>query len=417
MKKLMLVFAACIAVCGCQTQNALRPTVRVAPVPDQLMTAEIQKAIDGCAEKGGGVVEFPAGNYLTGGLHLRSNVTLLFDKGATLTGSGDYQDYGKWDWGNALIKGEHLTNIAIRGQGTLDGVSCRCRFGEEKFRGPHCIRLVDCDGIVISGIKIVRSANWAINCLRCRNARVERVTILGGHDGLHSRFGANFYVEGCDFRTGDDAFAGNDNQNFTVRNCKINTSCNGFRFGCLDLLVEDCRIWGPGEYRHQISKRDNTLAAFVHFSPQDVHPKLESGNWLIKNVTVDAVDQFYVYDYRKGNWQTGRPVTTVRFENIRATNVKKAFTVVGDAQRQFQLSVSDASFSAASGPLPTAYEGVPIDSPAFCNFDTFGLVRLCDVRFDVPGPGAVLRASNGDTVILRGTKSPADFQHVTTVLH
>jgi len=41
----------------------------------------------------------------------------------------------------------------------------------------------------------------------------------GGHDGLHSRFCLNFSVSRCDFRTGDDAFAGSSIAALPVRKC------------------------------------------------------------------------------------------------------------------------------------------------------------------------------------------------------
>ncbi|NJK86020.1 MAG: hypothetical protein HC906_08735 [Bacteroidales bacterium] len=130
------------------------------------------------------------------------------------------------------------------------------------------------------------SANWAINCRYCSTAKVDSVSIFAGHDGLHTRFCDGFTVTRCDFRTGDDAFAGNDNRDFVVRDCKINTSCNGFRMGCMNLTVKNCLFWGPGEYVHKIQKRNNMLSAFVHFSPKDENPKLQSGNWLIEDITV-----------------------------------------------------------------------------------------------------------------------------------
>lgn len=49
-----------------------------------LMTATIQKAINTCAENGGGEVIFSAGTYHCGGIELKSKVALHFEKGAML---------------------------------------------------------------------------------------------------------------------------------------------------------------------------------------------------------------------------------------------------------------------------------------------------------------------------------------------
>jgi hypothetical protein len=288
-----------------------------------LMTRTIQKAIDSCAATGGGEVLFSPGTYLTGGIHLKSNVTLNLEKGAILVGSDKYADYEN----DAFVFGKDLSDIAIKGEGIIDGVDCYNPGGEEGFRGPHCIRLINCKSIVLSGFTIKNSANWAINCRYCSFAKVETVSIRGGHDGLHTSFCSNFTVTGCDFRTGDVSFAGNDNRNFIVTDCMINTSCNGFRMGCLNLTVKHCKFWGPGEYVHKIQKRNNMLTAFVHFSPSDENPKLQSGNWLIKDVIIENVDHFYMYNYENGLWQTGQPVTGVRFEGVTATGILSAFYI------------------------------------------------------------------------------------------
>ena len=402
-------FLCCVLLC---TANADQ-RISLEPSPgDDLMTAKIQDAIDRCAAAGGGTVFFAAGNYNTGGLHLKSDITLEFAKDAKLIGSADYRDYGKWSWGNALIRGEGLTNIVIKGEGVLDGSDCRCPHGEEGFRGPHCIRLVNCVNIEVSDIKIVRSANWALNFRHCRKGRVERVTVLGGHDAFHSRFGSDFTVTDCDFRTGDDAVAGNDNRDFVIRNCRLNTSCNAFRFGCLNLLVEGCHIQGPGEYKHLKQNRNNTLSAFVHFAPKDDNAKRESGNWLIRDLAVDNVDNLYMYNFPKGLWQTGQPATTIRFENVKATNLKRCFTVVGDTERKFELSIKNAHFSQTKGAKAAgSFEGAKLTSPHFCSFKSFGSVTMENVTFDLPEGAPAITAENGDVfstkdAVLSGTEEP-----------
>ena len=177
---------------------------------------------------------FVAGTYLSGGIELKNNVTLQLEKGAVLLGSDKYTDYNpKHD---AFIYGENLSNIAIQGEGIIDGVDCYNPKGEEGFRGPHCIRLINCRKIQIRGITVKNSANWAINCRYCSGAAFENVSIRAGHDGLHTRFCENFTVKGCDFRTGDDAFAGNDNRDFVITDCKINTSCKIGRASCRGIV-------------------------------------------------------------------------------------------------------------------------------------------------------------------------------------
>src|ERR1700723_1148157 len=56
-------------------------------------TLAIQLTIERCSALGGGEVVVPAGDYLTGALAMRSNVTLRIEEGATLNGSPDMADY------------------------------------------------------------------------------------------------------------------------------------------------------------------------------------------------------------------------------------------------------------------------------------------------------------------------------------
>jgi polygalacturonase len=103
-----------------------------------LDTASINRAIDAAAAQGGGTIYFPAGTYLSFSIHLKSNITLYLDNGATILaadpkehkGSYDlpepnefdmYQDFGHSHWQNSLIWGIGVENVAIIGQGKIDG--------------------------------------------------------------------------------------------------------------------------------------------------------------------------------------------------------------------------------------------------------------------------------------------------------
>ncbi len=309
-------------------------------VPDgkTLSTNAIQKAIDSCAERGGGTVRFPEGTFLCGRLTMKSHVTLHLEKGALLKGSDDYRDYGKGEWYDAMIRGVDVVNVRFTGEGIIDGVDCRNPKGEEGFRGPHGIALTRCRNIMITGITIRRAANYAVICRECTDARIENMAVRGGHDGVNAWNSARFTIKNCDLRTGDDAIAGTNNTDFTVVNCRLNTSCNGFRFAGKNLIVRDCRIWGPGEHKHLVSKRTNLLAAFVHFSPgKGKKSDPVSDNWVIENVTVENANHFYLYDYDRGLWQTVRPVKKICFRNVRARGIRQPVLIKGDGQVEFVL--------------------------------------------------------------------------------
>mgnify|MGYP000226287436 CR=1 FL=1 len=95
--------------CSTHHLNSRKTHITITSGQTGLITNLIQKAIDSCAANGGGTVRFPAGTYVTGGIQLRSNVTLQLDKGAILQGSDKYSDYKN----DAFIYGKDLSNIAI----------------------------------------------------------------------------------------------------------------------------------------------------------------------------------------------------------------------------------------------------------------------------------------------------------------
>lgn len=172
--------------------------ISIRPDSEGIMTSLIQEAINKVAGSGGGTVRFIPGVYTSGTIELKSNVRLHLEKGVILKGSDNYADY-RFD---AFLFGREAVNVSLTGKGVIDGVDCYNPGGEEGFRGPHCIKLNSCRNILISGITIKNSANWAINCRYCSYGNVTNVTILGGHDGLHTRFCNIFKATGCDFRTG-----------------------------------------------------------------------------------------------------------------------------------------------------------------------------------------------------------------------
>ena len=380
------------------TAEEEKSEVVLKPAGSILMTEVIQQAIDKCASEGGGTVRFTEGTYHSGTIQLKSKVTLHLDNGVLIQGSDKYSDYRN----DAFFYGKELSDISITGEGIIDGVDCYNSKGEEGFRGPHCIRLISCKNILLNGFTIKNSANWAINCRYCSGGNVTNVTILGGHDGLHTRFCDHFTVKKCDFRTGDDAFAGNDNHDFTVSDCLINTSCNGFRMGCLNLTVNKCRFWGPGEYIHKIQKRSNMLSAFVHFSPKDENPKLQSGNWIIKDITVENVDHFYIYNFRNGLWQTGQPATSIEFDNVKAKGMLGAFYIDGDTSLLFNLKVYNSSFSfrEEADKNSDVFEGAHLLSGTLFYAKNFNNISLDKVTFSKHDSSFILKAESGNKLII-----------------
>src|SRR4029079_17622739 len=85
-----------------------------------LNTRSIQFAIDYIHEQGGGRLVFDVGRFLTGSLHLKSDVTLHLKEGAVLLGSLNPMDYDK-NGLMALLLSSGEENISITGKGVIDG--------------------------------------------------------------------------------------------------------------------------------------------------------------------------------------------------------------------------------------------------------------------------------------------------------
>ena len=236
----------------------------------ELCTNAIQSAIDDCFLQGGGVVEIPEGVYVSGGIRLRSNVTLHLLKNAVLKGTRNPEDYYGWlqdkiepidmtevtdvlhnraersdnperdwqfmrlpgsRWHNGLIRAIDAENIAIIGEegAVIDGNDCFDEMGEEQYRGPHAIAFFRCKNIRLENYTVQRSGNWAHNLFRCSQIAMDHVQVLAGHDGIHMTVCENITIRNSSFYTGDDCINGFANLDVLVKNCEINSACSAFR--------------------------------------------------------------------------------------------------------------------------------------------------------------------------------------------
>lgn len=204
-------------------------------------TAAINRAIERCNAAGGGTVNFPAGRYLAASIHLKSNVRLLLDKDAVITGASSgydpaepnsfekYQDFGHSHFHNALIWGENVENVAIigghiNGGGVIEGDETNGRDIGDKViaiksgrnllfdgivheTGGHFVYLLnDCEQITLANIVIKKSRD-GVNLVSCRNAQVHDCNFTGcGDDSLALKSdyalgrkigSANIYVWNC----------------------------------------------------------------------------------------------------------------------------------------------------------------------------------------------------------------------------
>jgi Pectate lyase superfamily protein len=270
-----------------------------------LDTAAINHAIEACSAAGGGQVLFPPGNYLTGTVQLKSNVTLLLDAGASIIGTTELDQYRNFTppadtpladrlrWHRALILGDGVENVTITGRGVIDGNKVPDPRGEERMRGPHAVLLGNSKHVTIRDVSIRDAANYAVMLELTSDVEIRGVKITGGWDGVHFRGWKDqpcrdIRITDCEFSTGDDCIAGWYWQDTLIDRCVINSSCNGIRLigPANKLIIHDCLFFGPGRYEHRTSRekhRTNMLAGLC----------LQPGAW---GSTEGSVDDVHVSD-------------------------------------------------------------------------------------------------------------------------
>lgn len=237
-----------------------------------LDTAAIQKAVDACAEAGGGKVCLQGGTFLSGTLRLKSNVTLHIEAGATLLGSTNIEDYPditpeiiylyRARFTKYLIYAEHVENIGLSGRGTIDGQGEHfpAQPGDDKGR-PYILRFSECKNVRVENLTFLDSARWLSHYLACDNVTISGITIRAkireNRDGIDVDSCQDVRISDCRIDTGDDAIvlkATTDRpcRRVTITNCvlssmasavKMGTESNG---GFEDIAVSNCVIHDTG---------------------------------------------------------------------------------------------------------------------------------------------------------------------------
>ena len=303
-----------------------------------LDTAALNAALAACGKAGGGQVLVPPGRYLSGTLHLRSHLRLHLAAGAVLLGTTNLNDYqppeipsfmpeAKWgNWHRGLIVGESVEDVAISGEGVINGNKVFDPKGEEHMRGPHAIIFVNCRNFTLRDVSIVDAANYAMFFQASDDVEIRNVKFTGGWDGVHfrgapDRWCHNINIIGCQFYTGDDSIAGRYWDNVVISGCVINSSCNGIRLigPAKGLIVQSCLFYGPGQHPHRSSNRTNMLSGII----------LQPGAW---DATRGPLDEVLLADNTMRDvaspvtiWtKPGNPVDRVTISGLNATGVYRA---------------------------------------------------------------------------------------------
>ena len=233
----------------------------------------INKTIEAASAAGGGTVLVPAGTYLSGSIHLRSNIHLVVDVGAVILGAaqnlkaydetepfagGGYQDGGHCYFHNSLIWGENLTNVSITGDGMINGgglvrgdepLDEMCGFNHWQTPntktfppvrlGNKAIALKLCKHVLIRDVTMIHGGHFAILITGCDNLTVDNVMMDTDRDGIDIDCCRNTTVSNCRVNSpNDDAICPKSTyalgearltENLTIVNCQV----SGFEEGTL----------------------------------------------------------------------------------------------------------------------------------------------------------------------------------------
>lgn len=373
-----------------------------------LNTEAFKKAITECNKKGGGRVVVPKGEFLTGAIHLKSNVNLHVSKGATLKFSTNPKDYmpivhTRWEGMelmhlSPLIYAYEQTNIAITGEGTLDGqgksffwkwhgkpeyggnpdlinqrparaklykmmdenvpVKERIFGGETDYLRPQFIQPYKCKNVLIEGVRIIDSPMWEVHPVLCENVTIRKLTIIShgpNNDGCDPESCKDVLIEDCLFDTGDDCIAiksGRNNdgrrinvpsENIIVRNCIMKEGHGGITVGSeisggfRNLFAENNRLDSPDLWTALRVKNNASRGGRIE-------------NLYFRNTTIGQVSRAVVeidFNYEEG--AKGEYIPLVRnyvVENLTCTKGNRAVDLQGlDNAPIFDVVLKNCTFN------------------------------------------------------------------------
>jgi polygalacturonase len=380
--------------------------------------AAINQAIDSAAKAGGGTVEFAAGTYLAGSIHLRSNVGLHLGPGSTIVASSDdrdydapesnpwgdslhYQDSGHSHWHDSLIWGEELTNVSITGEGRIYGKGLSRGWGGEKV--------------------VQKVGTKAIALKNCRNVLLRDVTIEhGGWFGILATGVDNLVIDGLKIDTNRDGMDIDCCHNVRISNCSVNSPwddgiCLKSSFGLgqfrstENVTISDCLVCGYDEGSLLDGSRTHT-AATVHSPTGRIKFGTES-NGGFKAVTItncvfecsrglalEAVDGALLEDVTISNIAMREIFGSPIFLRLGARMRGPAGTPVGRIRGVMISNVVAADVLEGQAILILGLAGHPVED-----------VTLDNIRIEFEGGGTAAQAGRAVPEMERDYPEPGSF--------
>jgi hypothetical protein len=354
-------------------------------------TDAINQTILVAAGAGGGTVYFPPGTYLSGSIHLQSNITLYLEAGAIIEAAspavtkfdapepnewGDkfhYQDFGHSHWQNSLIWGIGLHNVSILGPGLIHGTGLDNGFdrfasvgpeGDKRYHpnpeggGNKSIALRDCHNVILRDFSILHGGWFSILATGVDNLTIDNLKIDTNRDGMD--------IDAC--------------QNVRITNCSVNSPwddgiCLKASYGlgrvkhCDNITIANCYVSGnfvegtllDGTFKH-------CDAAYLSYATGRIKLGTESNgdfkNIAITNcvfeecrgIAIESVDGSHIEDVAISNITMRHSKHAPIFIRLGARMRGPEGTPVGSIRH---VSISNLVVSDSDWPLGNVISGIP----------------------------------------------------------
>jgi polygalacturonase len=371
-----------------------------------IATKAIEKAIADAVKVGGGTIYFGPGKYLTGPIHLKSNITILIDAGAELHFSDNFDDYlpmvpSRWEGTvvnnfSPLFYAYEADNVAITGRGLINGHGKKWWATSENFanvkpqkymdifhannrnviapdlegwieRGflrPPFIQFLHCKNVLIQGIKIINSPFWTVNPQFCENVTVQGVTIENppspNTDGINPESCKYVHISDCHISVGDDCItikSGKDRdgrkwnapaENYTITNTTMLSGHGGVVIGSemsggvKKIVISNCVFDGTDRGIRIKSARGRG----------GVVEDIRVSNIIMKNIQLEAIVLNMQYAKTEVEPVSERtPIfRNIHFSNITGVDINVAGKIVGLEELPVdQITFNDIQMDAKEG--------------------------------------------------------------------
>ncbi len=270
-------------------------------------------------------------------------------------------------------EGKALSNRQALQKMMDDGVPTDQRvFGMSHGLRPQLVNFVNCENILIEGVKMVNSPFWVMHPLFSKNITIRRVTVINegpNGDGCDPESCEDVLIEDCIFHTGDDCIAiksGRNadgrrtpipSQNIIVRGCSMEDGHGGVVLGSetsagvKNVFAENCKMDSPNLDRVLRIKTNSCRGGVTE-------------NIYMRNVTVgqckEAVMRINLnYEPREASPRGFIPVVrNVYMSNVTSQKSRYGVRIDGleDQSQIYNINITDCDFEGVTD-KPIIYSG------------------------------------------------------------